>query len=234
MRVLVAIAAVLVAAPAAVLVAAFAAVLVAAPAAATIVSGNVTGAPEVISLSWRAPFSPVASQGRFIKIDAVPARFAVGWDNFQDADVHGFDERQGVMLDRDLLFNVGGRAARGTRVSSHLIVFDAPSLMSATGSVTFSAPVLGILSSSGRLFRSDFLGLPGVAYQMPAARGIEQSTDAVGFSGRTVSFRFVTDSPGDSIRVVTAAVPEPGSWAMLIAGFGTIGALRRRQQRVLG
>lgn len=30
-----------------------------------------------------------------------------------------------------------------------------------------------------------------------------------------------------------AAVPEPASWAMLIAGFGLIGALRRRQYRAV-
>ncbi|MEY2883287.1 MAG: hypothetical protein RL490_1011 [Pseudomonadota bacterium] len=29
-----------------------------------------------------------------------------------------------------------------------------------------------------------------------------------------------------------AAVPEPGNWAMLIAGFGLVGAIQRRQRRV--
>lgn len=51
------------------------------------------------------------------------------------------------------------------------------------------------------------------------------------FLGRTVDFRFVTSSPGDSIRVVTSAgaAPEPASWAMLVGGFGLVGwRLRRR------
>jgi hypothetical protein len=30
----------------------------------------------------------------------------------------------------------------------------------------------------------------------------------------------------------SGAVPEPASWAMLIAGFGLVGAMQRRRQRV--
>lgn len=36
----------------------------------------------------------------------------------------------------------------------------------------------------------------------------------------------------DDITVSTIAVPEPASWAMLIAGFGLIGAASRRQRRI--
>jgi hypothetical protein len=34
----------------------------------------------------------------------------------------------------------------------------------------------------------------------------------------------------DNVVVTQAAVPEPASWAMLIAGFGLVGAARRRQR----
>ncbi|WP_439533689.1 Npun_F0296 family exosortase-dependent surface protein [Polymorphobacter sp.] len=36
----------------------------------------------------------------------------------------------------------------------------------------------------------------------------------------------------DTIAVAQAAVPEPASWALLIAGFGLVGAVMRRRQRV--
>lgn len=47
---------------------------------------------------------------------------------------------------------------------------------------------------------------------------------------------FYWDSGGqdnsDSIRVNVTAVPEPSSWAMLIAGFGLVGAAARRRRAV--
>ena len=71
------------------------------------------------------------------------------------------------MLSRRLHLDGGGIIAVGTRVSSQYIVFDAPSLMSATGSILFSGPVLGLASARGVLARTDFLGVPGVDYQKP-------------------------------------------------------------------
>jgi hypothetical protein len=50
----------------------------------------------------------------------------------------------------------------------------------------------------------------------------------------TVNFQFDTNlNPSKDIvidRVYVAAVPEPASWAMLLAGFGLIGMIRRRSQ----
>ena len=51
----------------------------------------------------------------------------------------------------------------------------------------------------------------------------------------TVNFQFDTNLvPSKDIvidRVYVAAVPEPASWAMLIAGFGLVGLIRRRSSR---
>jgi hypothetical protein len=44
-------------------------------------------------------------------------------------------------------------------------------------------------------------------------------------------FGSITD-PNASINYVFAAVPEPSSWAMLIAGFGLVGAAARRRRAV--
>lgn len=40
-----------------------------------------------------------------------------------------------------------------------------------------------------------------------------------------------TTFPGGEIRGFLAAVPEPQTWALLIAGFGVIGSAMRRQRR---
>ena len=41
--------------------------------------------------------------------------------------------------------------------------------------------------------------------------------------------RWTASDPGDNIRVITAGIPEPASWAMPIAGFGMVGFAARRR-----
>jgi hypothetical protein len=207
-----------------------AALLAAVPVSATIVSGKLTVTPVTAALQAA---ELTASVGEFLKVDPVPAGLQVGWDNFQDPHVRGFDELQNVMLDRRLQVSAKLYLPAGTRVSSHYIVFDAPLRMSASGTVDFADPVLAVIWQSTLLQRSDFLGQPGITYQQPISRGIERATDSVSFAGRSVDFRFLTDSPGDSIRVITAAsaVPEPGTWALLVTGFGLVGHSLRRARR---
>lgn len=41
-----------------------------------------------------------------------------------------------------------------------------------------------------------------------------------------------TSFPGGEIRAQLAAVPEPGSWALMLAGFGAIGFALRQRRRV--
>jgi hypothetical protein len=41
--------------------------------------------------------------------------------------------------------------------------------------------------------------------------------------------RVTSDFSGDGTLTVTNAVPEPASWAMMIAGFGLVGAAMRRR-----
>jgi len=50
------------------------------------------------------------------------------------------------------------------------------------------------------------------------------------FLGNTLRIeRWTASDPGDNIRVITAGIPEPASWAMPIAGFGMVGFAARRR-----
>jgi hypothetical protein len=209
-----------------------AAAVLAAPASAVIISGKLTIPPAASAFSAGGA-GPVPSNGGFLKLDPVPAGLDVGPDVFNDPHVRGFDEQQNVLLGRRLFLDDGRVIAAGTRISSHYLFFDSAGLMSASGVVDFSAPVLGLATSRGVLARTDFLGAPGVVYQDPTSRGIERVTDWASFSGQRVNFHFVTHSPGDSIRVFTAAsaVPEPSTWALLLTGFGLVGHSLRRARR---
>jgi hypothetical protein len=58
-------------------------------------------------------------------------------------------------------------------------------------------------------------------WNLGAPQGINDLGQIVGFG---------TDENGNTRGFLLTAVPEPGSWAMLIAGFGLIGATARRRR----
>lgn len=104
------------------------------------------------------------------------------------------------------------------------------------------APGNGFANAGDARFRATLLGDTIADYLV--STGPVQTWQH--FSGRTtvttagffdVSFVFDTDLvPAKDVvidRVYVADVPEPSSWAMLIAGFGLVGAAARRRQRTL-
>lgn len=192
--------------------------LIAAPAAAAVVSGSITGG----TVFTRA--------GNFI-ILANPSG-GVGRNNFDDNNVRAFNELQNYTLTASLLLDVGGSVASGRSIDSHYLVFDPARNQTVEGSAVFGTRVLGIIFKTSSLIASDYLGRPGVTYLSPEARGLEPPVDSVSFTLNTVDFSLSGSNPGDSFRVITAAtVPEPVTWAMLVTGFGLVGAGMRRSRR---
>ena len=91
--------------------------------------------------------------------------------------------------------------------------FDGGSTFSDTPGISDTAWLFTILDGTGR-----FLGATG-------------TLEAAGLAdARTRPTHVVIGFIGD---ILTPAVPEPGSWALMLLGFGAIGLAMRRRQQVL-
>jgi hypothetical protein len=189
----------------------------AAPAAAVVSGGALTGGSAF-------------SNGGVFQVVANPSGLTVGGDNFGNNNVRAFNEVQDFVLAGNLAVNTGGPILAGTTIRSHYVNFDPAQQRGAIGTITFNGPILGIIWERRQLIDSHFLGAAGVNYVNPTLVGFEDN-DFATFSGNTVSYDLNASSPGDSFRVITG-VPEPESWAMLIAGFGLVGWAARRRRAV--
>jgi hypothetical protein len=167
------------------------------------------------------------SGGTFVELDPAPGT-DVGQDSFNSPDLFAFDERQ----DQVLASALAGLAA-GTAVNSHMVFFDPVNSPASTiiGSVTFDSDILAIITSSGVLRASDaLLGNANVNYLSAGNYGLE-GADEVSFIGNQLFLDLRATTPGDHIRGLTAsAVPEPGTWAMMILGFFGLGLAMRRSK----
>lgn len=188
----------------------------AAPAGAAVVLGQAVGGSAV-------------AQGGVFQLIAPPP--AVGRNDLQSLNLIAFNEKQKLVLPSALVPSIGAPIAAGTRVSSHIVAFDPVAARTVTGWVEFDGRVLGILTARPGLVATNALfGAPGTTYNMPGGVGLEANDVAQIdlFNPWRVNLRMTAGSPGDLIRVITAVVPEPRSWALMLAGFGLIGLSMRR------
>jgi len=106
---------------------------------------------------------------------------------------------------------VGANALRAKCVSS-VVVCSGITLAGDQGFATDLSDSVAFQYDNGS--GTSFFYFPNYAFQVPGTY-------------------YDTTGPSNSITV-TAAVPEPASWAMLIAGFGLVGAAMRRRAAALG
>ena len=171
----------------------------------------------------------------------------VGQDNFNDFNLYAFNEAQNIQLTSALAVDIGSTIPVGTVIASHYVFIDPPSAGGIiSGFVEFDAEVLGIATTALTLIASDALVNPGgVTYQSPNARGLELAADQAanvddtvainGSNPNRIDLTFAARSPGDFVRVFTAAspnaaVPLPAAGWALLAGLAGLGVAARRRR----
>lgn len=116
-------------------------------------------------------------------------------------------------------------------VSSFYVFFDPDQSQRVNATVTFDSTILAVYSSHGdRLASLPTYGIGEVDYLADPYDGLEPH-DTLSFSGNTLSLNWQATDPGDHVRVILAAVPEPLSSSMLLAGLGILGMTARRRMR---
>ncbi|HQT00236.1 PEP-CTERM sorting domain-containing protein [Acidovorax sp.] len=154
---------------------------------------------------------------------------------FESTLAFGWNEATGVSLGSLLasVDTITGALDGDTLINSHMIGFDPEERSAIEATVTFDSEILGVIWVTDSLSATDaLLGLPTITYldNPPFYLGFESPFDMFSVSGNTLTFRAGANKPGDFLRVITAAVPEPSTYAMMGLGlFGVMLAARRRR-----
>lgn len=144
-----------------------------------------------------------------------------------------------------------GTVPAGTVVDSYYVHFQSvsgtvldPVLIS--GSITFDHDVLGIAIFNQAIDDSDpILGVATTLYATGGGRSLEITPGGIVGDGpndritlsadrRTVFLDIGNTGGGDQLRIVTASIPEPSTWALMAiaaAGLGVGRLLRRRSPK---
>ena len=201
----------------------------------------------IFPISATAEASIISTTGPVVLISA-PASVVPGKSvNVTDGQV--FSETQDLTLTGALSVNAvapgkykngvgsGGTIAAGTDVDSYFALFDSGGKSVTYGAVTltFSTPVLGVIFDDSQLNKSDsILGISSTKYPTGGTYRGQEVGDSTQISanGYSITLDDTVSSPGDDIRIITAAgtsvAPEPGSLALLAGGLTTVGVWRRR------
>lgn len=125
-------------------------------------------------------------------------------------------------------------------VKSWYIFFDPKCQGIVEADITFSTTIKGVrtTTSSIRETNSIFgIDVDGDTYlndykSRPLTGTERRDETGWSFAGNTLHIEWKASNPGDHIRVTTM-VPEPQSYALLLAGLGLVGAMARRRSKSL-
>jgi hypothetical protein len=173
-----------------------------------------------------------------------------------DTVIFAFPELQNIVLTTAIAVNVSvpGQSTSanpnlspatipiGTRISSYflhcdIISDDSPALLF-NGSITFDSDVLGVIVLATQLNNShSYPGLPTTQYSTIGELEFDGSNARDSFTlsanRRTISMTFRNGDRVDHMRVLTVAVPEPSSFALLAFCCSTLAHCRNRRRMVV-
>jgi hypothetical protein len=206
-----------------------------------------------LSVLSRSALAGIVSTTGAVEVVSPPADVRLSaFEN--DSVVRVFAERQGHTLATNLAADITvpgtsplpadptnlnlspGTLPSGTVVDSFYLHFDPPGISDRLeGSLIFDRDVLGLMTLANALTGSHVeLGVAGTIYGSgPLEHSHPEFPDFVTLSDdrRTVSFSINAGMGHDSIRIVTSAVPEPGTALLLGLGGAALLAACRRQRR---
>ncbi len=125
----------------------------------------------------------------------------------------------------------------GQAVNSWYLVWEPLDRLTVSGTITFDAAILFFQDDKSELVATAAFGKPGVTYDYTSGLvGLEApDKNNTSWSGSVLTLSgggWNAGSSGDHVRVMTAApaVPEPGTYALLLAGLGVVAMVSRRRR----
>ncbi len=162
------------------------------------------------------------------KINDSEAKFS-----FQDYQERDLQPKVGNgLVDENTLFFFKEKEVNG--VQSWYVFFDPSCKATVDAEITFDSAISGIVTSSRGLADSNSIyGLGGV-YESVKYTGLEyHDKKGTSWSGNTLRIHWNASDPGDHMRVMTTAIPEPQTYLLMAMGLGALAFVARRRKLAL-
>jgi hypothetical protein len=136
---------------------------------------------------------------------------------------------------KNTLYWIDEGLINGGEQHSWFLFFDPVGSGTMKGTITFAGAIQSVLTTQAELEASAPHYYTGNKTKYPAAIGLEKAdASRTSFAGNTLNINWAASNPGDHVRVFTnavTAVPEPSTYALLLAGLGAVGLVAHRRKQ---